>query len=215
MGRSEDAIEIAWECFYGELGRNPELPEAVFQTEQDFNEFHFYPVRDRDHETGRARFSETFINYLRCVPCQRMVEHKRPVTLEDGFTETEVASGNNFIVRHTRESWPEAQARADEIVAAWDAWNADVRRRRDASGRTAADEAHDQAMEAYQEARTALMLAPARTMRGAIAKAAIVMGLYEDSEEDFEDEMRDENTTFNFQLSLSLARDLRALAGEA
>ncbi|MBM0206897.1 hypothetical protein JNW90_30760 [Micromonospora sp. STR1s_5] len=144
-----------------------------------------------------------------------MVEQKRPVTLEDGFTEAEVVSGNNFIVRHTREPWPEAQARADEIVTAWDAWNAEVRRRRHASGRTAADEAHDQAMRAYQDARTALMLTPARTISGVMAKAAVVMSMYEDSEEDFEDEMRDENTTFNFQLSLSLARDLHALAGGA
>ncbi|MBM0206889.1 hypothetical protein JNW90_30720 [Micromonospora sp. STR1s_5] len=215
--RTENAAQAAYERYWDEFGGTPDLPEALYRTEHDVKEFCFYPVRNQDPETGRGHFPEMFVNYLRRVPCRRVITHERPVTIEDGFTEEEVASGNHFRVKHEHAPWPQAQARADEIVAAWDAYQAEERRRREASGYTAADEAHDAAMDAYCAARDAVVLTPATTMQGVIAKAAVVMGIYADAEamEDFDDSLRRENETFDFRLSLSLARDLHNLTRRA
>lgn len=69
--------------------------------------------------------------------------------------------------------WPEAQARIDEIVAAWDAWHAEQDRVLDEAGvtdaRAVADEAGDVAAAIARQA-TAL---PARTLAGVWVKVRI------------------------------------------
>lgn len=213
--RTEDAAQAAYERYYDEFGGEPDFPEALYRTEEDVQRFNFFPVRDQDPETGQGRFPETFVNYLRRVPCRHVLTHRRAATLGDGLPPEDLASGDQVIVRQELVPWPEAQARADEIVAAWDAYQAEDQRRLTASASAQAEEAHEAAMSAYLAARNALALTAARTMQGVVAKAAVVMALYETCPEDFEAEMLDRKVTFNFQLGLSLARDLRNLKDEA
>ena len=212
--RLEEAAQAAYERYLDEFGGKPDFPDAVWVREDD-RTLGIYSST-RCPLSDRYFYSETAIGYHRRNPCRRGVTQKRPATIDDGFTAAEVASGDHSIGKTEIVPWPEAQVRADEIVAAWDAFQAEEQRRRDDSGSTAAEERHDAAMEAYRAARDTMVLTPARTMQGVLAKAAVVMGIYADPEGmgDFEDALTRENETFDLRLSLSLARDLHKLAGE-
>lgn len=66
------------------------------------------------------------------------------------------------------------QARADEIVAAYDAWVAECDATRAACGLTAAEEEADAAEGAEWELRQAALATPARTIEGLRAKAEVI-----------------------------------------
>jgi hypothetical protein len=66
---------------------------------------------------------------------------------------------------------PSAQARADEIVAAYDQWWAEIDRANEVSGMKAAEAKEEQLFKIESELRTAIMRTPARTMEGALLKA--------------------------------------------
>ncbi|MGA0594948.1 hypothetical protein [Enterovirga sp. CN4-39] len=188
----------------------PEFPETLYVRNTDCGLV--VPVGYSGRGDERRYFKEVTIEYLRKVPCERVVTHARPATMEDGFTEKEVTSGIDIVVRHTREPWPEAQARADEIVAAWDAWQAEVERRCDASGRTAAKAALDATQPAYVAARDALLETDARTIEGVIAKAAAIMECCypgADGELDFASDV--EEAFAGPALALTLTRNLHKL----
>jgi hypothetical protein len=73
------------------------------------------------------------------------------------------------------EPWPEAQARADEIVAAWDKYLADLRAAREQSGFEAADEAAREAVAALHELEGQMSGPGRNTPRGMLVKARIAV----------------------------------------
>lgn len=193
------------------LGGDPPLPEAIYQTERDRLEFHFYAIEpDHADPDARPRMKVSFIEWLQRNPLIRVRNVKRPATVADGFTEEEVASGLNTIARHVREPWPEAQARADEIVAAWDAWTAERHRRRVASGLEAAWEENERADNQRYEAARAIAEIKATTLAGALAKATLIMTWF-DGPDDLAQEIAGASAHAE-AVSLSVVRDLLELA---
>jgi predicted secreted Zn-dependent protease len=69
------------------------------------------------------------------------------------------------------EPWPEAQTRADEIVAVWDKYLADLRTAREQSGFEAADEAAREAVAALHVLEGQIVWTRATTPRGMLVKA--------------------------------------------
>ena len=188
----------------------PDFPDALWVRDTDPGLV--VPVGYSGGGGGQRRyFQDVTIEYLRKLPCERRIRHERPATAEDGFTEAELAEGQ-VIVRYERQPWPEARARADEIVSAWDEWQSEKQRRRDASGLTAASRAVEGARRAYRKARDELLRIPARTMEGVVAKAACVMECFyadEDGQEQLGEDV--EGAFAGLGLSLTLVRDLYTL----
>jgi hypothetical protein len=187
----------------------PDFPDALWVRDKDPGLV--VPVGYSGGGGQRRYFQDVTIEYLRKLPCERRIRHERPATAEGGFTEAELAEGQ-VIVRYERQPWPEAQARADEIVTAFDAWQSEKQRRRDASGLTTALSAVDGARRAYRKARDELIRIPARTMEGVIAKAACVIESFyadEDGQEQLAEDV--EGAFAGLGISLTLARDLYRL----
>lgn len=208
---AQDAVDLASER-HDALGGTPAYPEALYQTKHDLK-LGLHHTECAGEPDYRRRFPGAMVQYLRRTPCIRIVGHRRPATLADGFTQEEVESGVNFIAWSIKEPWPEAQARADEIIAAWDAWNAERIRRNEFSGLAAAETAEAEAYHAYKQAGQAVATTRATTMAGAMLKLAVVMSLYESGSE-IEDEVDDPSNgvTFDYRLALSIVRDLNALS---
>ncbi len=198
-GLTDETLDAAYLRYRDEFGGTPPFPDALWVRETD-RELTLFSSQV-DHSSGRAYFGETTIEHLRRSPRARWAEEPHPTLPPPN-------------VRGVLVPWPKAQARAEEIIAAWDTYRSEARRRREASGLAAAELANDLALAAYQEAQRALYLTPARTMPGMLAKAAVVMGPYDEAETDFVEEMDDSQATFNFKLSMSLARDVHKLARE-
>jgi hypothetical protein len=84
----------------------------------------------------------------------------------------------------SRAPWPEAQARADEIVAASDAWLADRARAFEMSGYTAASERVSEILREQGAVERELQAATPRTMAGLAALAAFALRYQEDGDDD-------------------------------
>jgi hypothetical protein len=95
----------------------PEFPAALTKTERDWQ----FALCVHPCTASDATIQREFIEQFRIKPRMRPVQH--------GL-----------------EPWPEAQARADEIVAAWDKYLADMRTVRERSGFEKADEAAREAV---------------------------------------------------------------------
>lgn len=196
------------------LGGVPEHPEAVYVRPGDAELCLYGSFVMAD---GRKRFADSFIDgSLRTKP--RMKDGLRWVPVPAGrereyFMHRRMHEGvDEFGVTISFPS-PEAQARADEIVAAWDAFVREADRRLAASGVEQADAADDDAYEAEKAAREAVLRAPAQTMRGVALKAAVVMSWFEDMA-DLTDEISDDtHLAADSRLSLSIVRDLISIGG--
>ncbi len=69
------------------------------------------------------------------------------------------------------EPWPEAQARANEIISAWDQYHADVERAHEESGVEAAEQAENKAMDEMDDIRDRIARTRAHTLKGLLIKA--------------------------------------------
>lgn len=72
------------------------------------------------------------------------------------------------------EPWPEAQARADEIVTAYDAYREAERQEEHRSGLTAAEDEADALSAELRRIESAIIAEPARTPRGLAIKAGVL-----------------------------------------
>jgi hypothetical protein len=102
----------------------PEFPATLTKTEQDWE----FGLCARPNHAAAKTYDRDLVEQLRRKPIVRGVQQPAP---ERGENRT----------RTTLEPWPEAQARADEIVAAWDKYLAALRTAREQSGFEKADEA--------------------------------------------------------------------------
>jgi hypothetical protein len=75
--------------------------------------------------------------------------------------------------------WPEAQARADEIVRVFDEWDAARGRALELSGHPAADEAHIAERIRNDRIRRKIVAFPAKTLADLLIKAQVVASYYE------------------------------------
>jgi hypothetical protein len=70
-----------------------------------------------------------------------------------------------------RDPGPETQARAKEIVSAWDKYHADMERAKEESGVEAAQEAQDKALEEMDGIRNRIAQTRPRSLKGLLIKA--------------------------------------------
>jgi hypothetical protein len=86
--------------------------------------------------------------------------------------------------RYERRPWPEAQARADEIVKAWDERTEIQKRKRGELGITAAEDAIDRAYDALRVIENAIIAWPASTMVGLFVKLHVVEWCHRDGDDE-------------------------------
>lgn len=175
----------------------PEPPEAVF-------------VQEGDRELGLAKLADhegqERPRYVVGSPGARLRagQLRRPQThyVDEPFPEGHQLHGTGDVLAR-RVPWPEAQARADAIVAAYDGWVAEQERIYVASGIEAANAEWEDLDDARAEIDGAIRDATARTLDGVRIKAQLVqLDL-------------DEGTTPETALIAGLVRDLLAMGSVA
>ncbi|KLK90294.1 hypothetical protein AA309_26550 [Microvirga vignae] len=147
------AFDIAEERF-GEI--EIEEPEELFQQPQDMS-LGFAGAHER-HD-GR-RWYVCRIDELRTKPRLK----------QDWSRITKAPNGEHFCVYVAD---PKAQARADEIVAAYDRWQANIARAEDTSGLTAAKAEDERLQKINRDLCEQILSTPARTVEGLAVKARI------------------------------------------
>ena len=146
------AMDRTWEA--EERVVHPEPPEALFLRRGDL------PLGLGTHELRGDRFwYGKRIADLRTKPRTRQ-SWSLP---EDG--------SDDVLPRWVPD--PLAQARADEIVAAWDQWHAERKAVEDAAGLTAAQAEENRCDEVERAVRLRILSTPARTIEGLIVKARV------------------------------------------
>lgn len=206
---ADAAVDGAYQRFAA-LGGVPKTPEALFVRPGDGSLDIFGSIRC--DEVGRYMVSEAFAANLRKHPRVQRIEVRRPGTIEDGFTETEVSDGYNEIVKQRVVPWPEAQARADEIVAAYDWAENEETRRSEMSGYAAARKAVDDATSLFNGWRTRAIKARAASIDEIILKVRVVSEYFEDIL-DLDSEVENSELSADYRFALSITRDLALLSG--
>lgn len=202
--RQDETIEATFDALrrYRELGGDPEVSGALLYRGEPDRDLCLYGSRPvtNDPTDERYTFSATAIEHFRKHPRTRfgMVPHP------------DLPPPN---MRQTKEPWPEAQARADEIVAAWDARQAEIDRRWKVSGRIDAMNADAAAEQCCEAAIRAVILARVTTPEDVQAKASLMASLLGDADE-LTKVLEHEGEPCDL-LALSIVRDILALRGQA
>lgn len=151
-----------------------------------------------------------FIERFQSKPRVRPV-HRKPRPGEGGRE----WGAHDLIVE--REPWPEAQARADEIVATWKKYLADDAAACDASGYSAADDAHWDTVSRMTRLEARIAQTTATTLDGLLVKARVAAAAVDtvggvSAEIDAMIGRRDAPSDY---LALSVVRDLIAMNARA
>jgi MoxR-like ATPase len=197
-----------------EWGLRPERPAALKIRRADW-----YDRVSIKHLSGW--YDEDTVEELRIIPRTRRnftgtrADWKE---LPDGsngpLTDEEKAQWETV---HARVPDPRAQARADAIVAAWDAWQAELERARIVSGAKAADELYLAISEQNDELLLRIINTPASSVAGAVAKArcAKTECTYLDGlEKQIAAQMEHDGGPNSEALCTAVVRDLLRIAGE-
>jgi hypothetical protein len=119
----------------------------------------------------------------------------------------EIAKNREVLVKEV--PWPEAQARADEIVAAFGSWQSERKAIGCSVGLDDTNDVTDAFYEKIQPLEGRIIEMPAKTLEGFRAKARAVVYSYSSPEELAEEFT---NTSVSHDIAWSLIRDLRQLA---
>ncbi|RDI51237.1 hypothetical protein [Microvirga subterranea] len=171
----------------------PDHPEELFEQKGDFS---LGIVGARDHQNGR-RWYVNRIDELRAKPRLK----------QDWSQVTEGPNGEQVC------AWvpdPNAQARADEIVAAYDLWVAARVRAEKEAGLTAAYAEEERLAKIDSDLRQRIALIPARTMEGLAVKARVYawfMGGEDEIESEFARHLEMNGPT-DETIMLAMVRDL-------
>lgn len=199
-----NALDAAYSR-YQEMGGKPKMPEALLCRDGDWDlglhSFAGYPDRSEERQYPRSA-----VVFLKQSPCRKRFETIRPGTVAEGFSQEEIDRGQANVLKVHYEPWPEAQARADEIVAAWDGWVAEEARRREVSGVRAAEKLDKEHHRLYRAAASRLARTPAHTMEGIKAKVALILSIYEGDHEDLIESNAEETT--DIALAVSVVADI-------
>jgi hypothetical protein len=180
----------------------PDLPEALYG--QNWDMPYGLPSCVWDEKAGGFVYTADAIERMRGVRQMRRVQ--RAPTPEE-VERSNGAIDPEYDVITFRRPWPEAQARADEIVAAWDWFIAERERQGEISGLTAALQSEKAAFEAWQAAARAVAAARVTTLQGAALKAQAA-GLYRDGDVEAIEESIAAARSYADKVALSLFRAL-------
>jgi hypothetical protein len=153
------------------------------------------------------------VRIYRESPRQRWIEQSRPVTLADGFSEEDVARGLCGVTITSTGPWPEAQARAAEIIAAWDWWQMEGPRRQEESGLAAAQKAEDDVWQACTAVLFEIRDVPATTLADMALKARFIVDEFGGLDDLLL--LIDEPSDWQANIGLSIVRDLYGMGGQA
>jgi hypothetical protein len=191
--------------------RRSELLEAIKEPEQLFAQRHDVTCglhglqRPHPFEKGRSWYGE-MIEHLRDKPRQKQCWSKTERVMVDG----------EWGVRCTYVPDPVGQARADEIVMAYDRWLAQRKAAEQESGYTAASAEWCRMTDEIDALERQIAETPARTLKGLIAKAqwADGTGAPLSIAGQLEKELDNDGQLLTIEaLALSIARDLLAMNG--
>ena len=201
--RSKDAHDRA-------MALNPPLPEKARQRPSDVATYGLPPPRDRDGNGFYTTFDTHELSSFH--PSQ-------PYKVRlDEFVRTRPDPGVDlFLILRTGEheeitlhrTWPEARARADEIVASLEAWKVERELVLDGTGYSAIEAELEALQDQESELLDGLVAAPARTMAGVIAKARALTMLYD------RDEQIELGESTDCELAASLIGDMLAIETSA
>lgn len=192
-----DAAETASkrvDAAYAAMAR-PAVPEALF-------------LREGDHALRLANYTRERNDGRRWYPFEAADAERRgwrrkhttwkdrPVTPEDKLPAD--AHTVSYVV-----PWPEAQVRADEIAAAWDAYRAAVDAAEEASGYLAANEEWETLDDDLAALDGAIFDAPAHSIAGLTIKARLAQMDIDEGEDP------------NERLVAGMVRDILAMGGAA
>jgi hypothetical protein len=191
----------------------PMMPDVLRHRILDHTDFSF-PMR-----SGGCKISDDdgdFYTYaevekLRARPQKRLTGYVIDLTTGVKTPATAVTPYKEVLQeRHLwGEPWPEAQARADEIVAAWDRHTAAHDALEASLGYDAAEEAYYDAVRAREAIGATIAAERATTLAGLRIRAAIVAARYED--DDLEPE---EGHTIVEKMMWAVMRDLMEMTNE-
>jgi hypothetical protein len=183
----------------------PEPPKALFARGTDFG----LNIPDS------ARYGDGRLWYGRDDIIEEM--RTQPRTRQDWSRTTEVVEKDGRTALQCAQApWPEAQARAEEILAAWDEWQTTKQHTAEAVGLYEAEERKDEAREQVFEAFTAIMDTPATSLAGLLVKAQVALSLSHsvDGFSAYVDEFHENNGHSPETIGLAVLRDLLRLKGE-
>jgi hypothetical protein len=186
---------------------DPAIPEVLYRRDGD-RTFRIPPAIATDRTTGQRYYDTNAVLLLRQSPRKRDVQRR--------LTEREIAASldPSYDLVSAKEVWPEAQARADEIIAAGDWLQGERQRREDAAGIRVAEETERGAYQAYRAAGRAIADTPATTVQGAILKARVVAEWYGNDVAEIAEGIG-RAASHAEQVALSVVRDLLVLNGVA
>jgi hypothetical protein len=186
----------------------PKMPMALIKTEDDVRFGLSAPL----HHVACKVWEPILLNQWRGKPRKHYVRYD--VTDADR-AKYNLPEDAEFISR--LEPWPEAQARADEIIAAWDAWEAELERARMLSGQEAANELYNAIADEKDEVLAQIVAFPATTFAGAVAKARCARtecSWLDGLEKQIAAQIEDNGGPNSEAVCTSIARDLLRIAGE-
>jgi len=176
-------------------------PEELFQQPQDFS---LGLIDAHTRHDGRRWYVYDRIDDLRTKPRMK----------QDWSQVTKGPKGEQFC------AWvpdPKAQARADEIVAAYDRWQAALAKAEEDSGLAAAEAEHRRLETINSDLRERIALMPARTIEGLAVKARIYAWFLDGMdqiESEFERQVETNGPT-DETIMLAMVRDLLRLNSPA
>ncbi|WP_133239431.1 hypothetical protein [Microvirga sp. KLBC 81] len=134
----------------------PDLPSILTKTEQDWE----YGLCAHPNHATEATFDADLVEQFRRKPIIRGVQQPAPERRLNR-------------IKTVLEPWPEAQARADEIVAAWDKYRAADKAAQEQSGFAQANKDECEVVQALHELEERIARTRAHSPQGMLVKAHI------------------------------------------
>lgn len=193
-----DAAADAYEAAVRAMGRtpDPERPAALYVHHKDWNMGLPHPVTPSDWRPGDP------IPY----DCGTVAKLRAEPRTRPDYSAAGAHDGSVTMLPRLPD--PQAQARADEIVSAWDGWWGALMARREAFDLPRLGEAEETAVRLHGAALSALAAMPARTLPAAVLKARVLADMLGDG---FDVWAGEEVDDFPEALARSLVRDLARL----
>jgi len=203
--RFEREVEEPADARRSELLAAIEEPEELFARREDVGCGLYGLQRPHQFQKGRSWYGE-MIEHLRDKPRQKQCWTKIERVMIDG----------EWGERCTYVPDPVGQARADEIVAAYDRWQAQRKAADEESGYAAASREWNRMTDEIDALERQIVRTPARTLKGLISKAqwADRTGVPLSIAGQLEKELDNDGQLLTIEaFALSIARDLLAMQG--
>ena len=182
-----------------EVRELPDPPEALFRRPGDLRCFYGF-TGSVQHESGRRWYGDDrSLAYLR----------------ERSFTDwVPGKSDNDEDVPLVEVPAERANRRREEILAAWEQWQAEIARMDEQSGYAAALAAREAARDLAHDLRATVIETPATTLQGLRLKAEVALGSCFSTAEEWLEEL-DEGMASPEQIAATICVDLLAIVGAA